>query len=87
MKSNLINQGCKAVLRMGSISNNKNDGPNIAVTDNGNYIVDLFFTSPIANVALAAKELKATVGNIHIYICPCVYIYFYVCNSMYYMYL
>jgi ribose 5-phosphate isomerase A len=78
-------QGCKAVLRMGNISNNKNDGPNIAVTDNGNYIVDLFFTSPIADVALAAKELKATVGNIYIYVF--VYIYFYVCNSINYMYL
>jgi Ribose 5-phosphate isomerase A (phosphoriboisomerase A) len=55
--------GCKAVLRMGSIANNKNDGPNIAVTDNGNYIVDLFFTAPIADVALAAKEIKATVGE------------------------
>jgi len=55
-------KGCKAVLRMGNISNNKNDGPNIAVTDNGNYIVDLFFTEPIKDVALAAKELKNTVG-------------------------
>jgi len=55
-------KGCKAVLRMGSIANNKNDGPNIAVTDNGNYIVDLFFTSPIKDVAAAAKELKNTVG-------------------------
>ena len=55
--------GCKAVLRMGSISNNKNDGPTIAITDNGNYIVDLFFTAPIADVALAAKEIKATVGK------------------------
>ena len=55
-------KGCKAVLRMGNISNNKNDGPNIAVTDNGNYIVDLFFTAPIKDSSLAAKELKATVG-------------------------
>eukprot|EP01036_Dinobryon_divergens_P025887 gene25887-34479_t len=55
-------KGCKAVLRMGSVANNKNDGPNIAVTDNGNYIIDLFFTEPITDVALAAKELKSTVG-------------------------
>lgn len=55
-------KGCKAVLRMGSIANNKNDGPNIAVTDNGNYIVDLFFTDLIKDVAAAAKELKSTVG-------------------------
>jgi ribose 5-phosphate isomerase A len=46
--------GCKAVLRMGSIANNKNDGESIAITDNGNYIVDLFFTTAIADVALAA---------------------------------
>ena len=57
-----LRAGCKAVLRMGSIANNKNDGENIAVTDNGNYIVDLFFTEPIVDVALAAKEIKATVG-------------------------
>ena len=50
---------------MGSISNNKNDGPTIAITDNGNYIVDLFFTAPIADVALAAKEIKATVGKLN----------------------
>lgn len=55
-------KGCKAVLRMGSSSNNKPDGDNIAVTDNGNYIVDLFFDAPIADVALAANELKSTVG-------------------------
>jgi ribose 5-phosphate isomerase A len=50
------------VLRKGSIANNKPDGDKIAVTDNGNYIVDLFFDKPIADVALAAKELKNTVG-------------------------
>lgn len=55
-------KGCKAVLRMGSSSNNKRDGDNIAVTDNGNFIVDLFFEEPIKDVALAAKELKNTVG-------------------------
>ena len=54
--------GCKAVLRMGSSSNNKQDGDNIAVTDNGNYIVDLHFTEPISDVALAAAQLKSTVG-------------------------
>jgi len=55
-------KGCKAVLRLGSVANNKVDGKNIAVTDNGNYIVDLFFTEPIKDVSLAAKELKSTVG-------------------------
>jgi len=54
--------GCKAVLRMGSIANNKCDGDSIAVTDNGNYIVDLFFTSNIKDASAAAAELKATCG-------------------------
>jgi ribose 5-phosphate isomerase A len=54
--------GCKPVLRMGSSSNNQNDGDEIAVTDNGNYIVDLFFTEILKDAALAAKEIKATVG-------------------------
>lgn len=55
-------KGCRAVLRKGSISNNKADGDNIAVTDNGNYIVDLFFDAPIADVRKANEELKKTVG-------------------------
>jgi ribose 5-phosphate isomerase A len=55
-------KGCKAVLRLGNVSNNKVDGENIAVTDNGNYILDLFFTDNITDVSLAAKEIKATVG-------------------------
>lgn len=54
--------GCEAVLRMGSSSNNKNDGDNIAVTDNGNYIVDLHFKTPIADPVAAASQLKNTVG-------------------------
>lgn len=47
---------------MGNVANNKVDGPNIAITDNGNYIVDLHFTAPIKDVRQAAKELKLTVG-------------------------
>eukprot|EP00607_Mallomonas_marina_P009180 CAMPEP_0182420026 /NCGR_PEP_ID=MMETSP1167-20130531/4508_1 /TAXON_ID=2988 /ORGANISM="Mallomonas Sp, Strain CCMP3275" /LENGTH=283 /DNA_ID=CAMNT_0024595397 /DNA_START=96 /DNA_END=947 /DNA_ORIENTATION=- len=54
--------GCKAVLRMGNVSNNKNDGDKIAITDNGNYIVDLFFKEPVKDVNAAASELKNTVG-------------------------
>ena len=54
--------GCEAVLRMGSSSINKPDGDNIAVTDNGNYIVDLHFKEPIKDVNKAAEELKNTVG-------------------------
>ncbi len=55
-------RGCKAVLRMGSSANNKIDGDSVAVTDNGNYIVDLHFSAPIRDVAAAAAELKRTVG-------------------------
>ena len=54
--------GCEAKLRMGSAANNKVDGDEIAVTDNGNYIVDLFFKAPIKDAAKAGEELKATVG-------------------------
>eukprot|EP00968_Pinguiococcus_pyrenoidosus_P017144 scaffold1667_cov258-Pinguiococcus_pyrenoidosus.AAC.18 len=39
--------GCKAILRLGSSSSNQPDGDEPAVTDNGNYIVDLHFTEPI----------------------------------------
>jgi ribose 5-phosphate isomerase A len=54
--------GCKPVLRMGSSSNNKVDGDEIAITDNGNYIVDLHFTEPIENVTKMAVDLKALCG-------------------------
>jgi ribose 5-phosphate isomerase A len=54
--------GGKPVLRMGNSSNNKNDGNNIAITDNGNYIVDLYFTEHIINPDKAGRELKNTVG-------------------------
>jgi ribose 5-phosphate isomerase A len=54
--------GCKPVLRMGSSSNNSNDGDEIAVTDNGNYIVDLHFEEPIKDAVKMAEEIKSTVG-------------------------
>lgn len=53
---------CKPILRMGSSSSNQPDGDNIAVTDNGNYIVDLHFTEPIADPVTMANEIKNTVG-------------------------
>lgn len=54
--------GCKAALRMGSSSNNKKDGDEIAVTDNGNYIVDLHFTETIKNAPKMAADLKSLCG-------------------------
>jgi len=55
--------GCDASLRMGKVSTGaKKDGDEIAVTDNGNYIVDLAFKEPIKDVSAAANALKNTVG-------------------------
>jgi len=55
-------QGAKAVLRRGAISNNKVDGDAPAVTDNGNYILDLHFEAPLKDPAAAAEQLKSTIG-------------------------
>jgi len=52
----------KAVLRMGSSSSNAPDGDEVAVTDNGNYIVDLHFEKPIEDAPAMAAEIKNTVG-------------------------
>lgn len=52
----------EAVLRMGSSATNKRDGDNIAVTDNGNYIVDLHFKEVLKDAPAAAAQLKNTVG-------------------------
>jgi len=54
--------GCNPVLRMGSSSSNAPDGDEIAITDNGNYIVDLHFAEPIKNAPLMAADIKSTVG-------------------------
>eukprot|EP00602_Paraphysomonas_sp_CaronLab_P000035 CAMPEP_0185025570 /NCGR_PEP_ID=MMETSP1103-20130426/8473_1 /TAXON_ID=36769 /ORGANISM="Paraphysomonas bandaiensis, Strain Caron Lab Isolate" /LENGTH=264 /DNA_ID=CAMNT_0027558791 /DNA_START=104 /DNA_END=895 /DNA_ORIENTATION=+ len=57
-------KGCRPVLRRGNVSNNKQDGNDIAITDNGNYIVDLHFDKKMSiKDALAANiELNNTVG-------------------------
>jgi ribose 5-phosphate isomerase A len=54
--------GCDAVLRMGSSSSNVNDGDEIAVTDNGNYIVDLHFKEAIKDAPKMASDLKSLCG-------------------------
>jgi len=55
--------GCEAKLRLGSAATGaKPDGDEPAVTDNGNYIVDLFFKEPIKDPVKAAEEIKGTVG-------------------------
>jgi len=48
---------------MGSASTGSTpDGDEIAVTENGNYIVDLHFENPIEDPVAAAEQLKNTVG-------------------------
>lgn len=53
---------CEPVLRMGSSTNNKNDGDEIAISDNGNYLVDLHFQEMITDPVQMGKELKNVVG-------------------------
>jgi ribose 5-phosphate isomerase A len=48
-------KGCDAKLRM-----NKDGSP--YVTDNGNYIVDLYFSTPIKDARAAGAALNALVG-------------------------
>jgi len=55
-------RGCKAVLRLGSAANNKRDGDKPAVTDNGNYVLDLHFDKALKDPARAAEQLKRTIG-------------------------
>lgn len=56
-------KGCEAKLRLGNVATgSKVDGDKPAITDNGNYIVDLFFKTPIKDPPKAAAELKATCG-------------------------
>merc|ERR1719199_1995533 len=55
--------GCEAKIRMGSAATGSApDGDELAVTDNGNYIVDLFFKEPIKDAPKAAEELKSLCG-------------------------
>ena len=55
-------KGSRAVLR--SVSNNKLDGNDIAITDNGNYIIDLHFANALQDINQASAELTTTVGVI-----------------------
>jgi len=69
-------RGCRPVLRRGDCSNNKEEpGKPPAVTDNGNYIVDLHFDSgDIPDASRAARAIKNTVGVVeHGLFCSMVY--------------
>lgn len=54
--------GCRALLRRGKIDNTYADGIDPAVTDNGNFIIDLYFEKPIADISVAISELDSTPG-------------------------
>jgi len=55
--------GCSPVLRRGDSSNNKEEpGEPPALTDNGNYIVDLKFESSIKDASELAAQLKHLCG-------------------------
>ena len=56
--------GCRSVIRRGSHHNALADGNYAATTPGGNYIVDLYFSSPIFNVETVAFELDSTPGVI-----------------------
>jgi ribose 5-phosphate isomerase A len=47
---------------MGSSSSNVSDGDEIAVTDNGNYIVDLHFETPMKDPRKMAADMKNVCG-------------------------
>lgn len=47
----------RALLRTGSVTNEVADGIAPAVTDNGNFVVDCYFSEPIGDVSAAAFEV------------------------------
>jgi len=55
-------KGCKPVLRRGSVTHHFPDGTNIAVTDNGNYIIDVYCPGTIKDVDAAINQLNALSG-------------------------
>jgi len=59
----------RAILRRGQASSNASDGSEIAVTDNGHYIIDVYFAKPIHDVKRAAAELDNLSGIVEHGIC------------------
>jgi ribose 5-phosphate isomerase A len=57
-------EGCKAILRRGSVNSSFPDGFPLAVTDNGNFIVDVYFNEPIHDVIKVIHQLNALSGVI-----------------------
>jgi len=59
----------RAILRRGQASSNAADGSEIAVTDNGHYIIDVYFAKPIQDVKRAAAELDNLTGIVEHGLC------------------
>ena len=55
-------KGSRAIVRVGSVGNNAADGEMIAVTDSGNYIVDIFFAEPLRDLNATIKEIESVAG-------------------------
>lgn len=56
----------RIILRRGRSTNSSPDGANIAVTDNGNYIVDIFLDQPLSNpqkIDEQLNEIPSVIGN------------------------
>ena len=54
----------KTVLRRGTINSRFPDGNNIAATNTGHYIIDIYFEKPISNLSSVLYELNHTNGVI-----------------------
>ena len=54
--------GCRGLIRRGSVTSFVPDGPAPSVTDNGNYIIDLYFNVPISDPSAAAAALDGIPG-------------------------
>jgi ribose 5-phosphate isomerase A len=52
----------QCILRLGSAGNNKVDGNEPAVTDNGNYMVDIKFDKSVIDPRLLAQQISSVVG-------------------------
>lgn len=55
-------QGCRCIQRYGLATNNRADGSVAAVSDNANFIVDIYLERGIGDLARAAADLDALPG-------------------------
>lgn len=58
----LFQGSCRAILRRGNLSNQIADGPDVVVTDNGNFIIDLYFSDPLHDITKVVADLNSIPG-------------------------